>query len=283
MRARWGYFVLPPFLLSLLLLVVTQWLFLRASLHEDLGLGQLDPAYTLSNYIEIATDPTYLRSMLLTIEIALGVTLLSLAMTFPVAYVLARMKPRLAMLLLAAITASSFVSISIKILGMVIVFGADGFISRSLRELGIIHGSLQLLGTMPGVFIGYLHISIGFMVMMLFTVIQTIPRQLEEAAQIHGASRWRMHWRIILPLSLPGITNAALIEFNLLMGAFVSATMLGGGKILTFPVLIQRTLTMVADYGMAAALSAVLLALVLVINIVSMVMLTRGQRRMLAA
>lgn len=280
MNARWGWFVVPPFVLSLLLLVVTQWLFLKASLHPDLGLGEVGPDYTLSNYIEIATDPTYLHSMGLTIAISLGVTLLSLIMTFPVAYIIARMPARFAILLVAAIAASSFVSISIKILGMVIVFGADGIISRTLRDLGIIRDSVQLLGTMQGVVIGYLHLSIGFMVMMLFSVIQTIPRRLEEAAQIHGASRWRVHWRVILPLSLPGVANAALIEFNLLMGAFVSATMLGGGKVLTFPVLIQRTLTMFTDYGMAAALSATLLAFVLLINIASMVMLARGHHRL---
>jgi ABC-type spermidine/putrescine transport system permease subunit I len=283
MNVRWGWLVVPPFVLSLLLLGVTQFLFLKASLHADLGLGEVSADYTVANYLEIATDPTYLRSMELTIGIALGVTLLSLVMTFPVAYIIARMPARFAILLVAAIAASSFVSISIKILGMVIVFGADGIISRTLRELGIIRDSVQLLGTMPGVVIGYLHLSIGFMVMMLFSVIQTIPRRLEEAAQIHGASRWRVHWRVILPLSLPGMANAALIQFNLLMGAFVSATMLGGGKILTFPVLIQRTLTMFTDYGMAAALSATLLAFVLLINVASMVMLARGQQRMAAA
>jgi hypothetical protein len=92
---------------------------------------------------------------------------------------------------------------------------------------------------------------------------------------LDGASRWRVYWRVIVPLSLPGVLNALLIQFNLLMGAFVTVTILGGGKVLTFPVLIQRTLMMFNDYGLAAALSAVLLLIVLIINFTSIVAVTR--------
>ena len=165
------------------------------------------------------------------------------------------------------IVCSSFVSVVIKILGMVIIFAADGVVSRFFRWTGLIENSMQLLGTLTGVIFGYIHLGIGFMVMMLFSVMQTIPVKLEEAAQIHGASRWRVYWRVVMPLSMPGVLNASLIQFNLLMGAFVTATILGGGKVLTFPVLIQRTLIMFNDYGLAAALSAVLMLVVLAINI----------------
>jgi putative spermidine/putrescine transport system permease protein len=188
---------------------------------------------------------------------------------------LARMPARIASLLLAAIVCSSFVSVAIKILGMVIIFSADGAVSQFFRWTGLVEHSMQLLGTMTGVVFGYIHLAIGFMVMMLFSVIQTVPVKLEEAAQIHGASRWRVFLRVVFPLSLPGVLNASLIQFNLLMGAFVTATILGGGKVLTFPVLIQRTLIMFNDYGLAAALSAVLLLIVVLMNLASIVAVTR--------
>jgi putative spermidine/putrescine transport system permease protein len=213
--------------------------------------------------------------MRLTVVLSVVVVALSLVLTFPMAYVLARMPPWLATLLVTAVVGSSFVSVAIKILGFVIIFAADGALSQFLRWLGLIEQSVQLLGTIPGVIFGYIHLSIGFMVMMLFSVIQTIPRRLEEAAQIHGASRWRVYWRVIIPLSVPGAVNASLIQFNLLMGAFVTATILGGGKILTFPVLIQRTLMLFTDYGLAAALSATLLVIVVLINVASVFLVTR--------
>jgi putative spermidine/putrescine transport system permease protein len=275
MTARWGLFLLPPLALTLLMLGFTQFIFLKSSVFADLGLGETGTAFTLENYLEAVTDPLYLNGMKLTLELAIGVVALTLVMTYPVAYVLTRMAPRTASLLLAAIVCSSFVSVAIKILGMVIIFAGDGLVSRFFRWLGVIETSMQLLGTMTGVVFGYLHLAIGFMVMMLFSVLQTIPVKLEEAAQIHGASRLRVFLRVIIPLSLPGVLNAVLIQFNLLMGAFVTATLLGGGKVLTFPVLIQRTLVMFNDYGLASALSAVLLVIVLIINIAATAAVTR--------
>ena len=110
----------------------------------------------------------------------------------------------------------------------------------------------------------------------LFSVIQTIPRSLEEAARIHGASRWRTMWRVVIPLSLPGIVNGSLIVFNLSMGAFVSAALLGGGKVLTLPpVVIERTIVLETTYAMGGTLSAILLGTVLLINAVSVLLVRR--------
>lgn len=257
------------------MLGVTQVIFLKASFFADEGLGQSGDVFTWENYISVITDPLYLRSMRLTLVLAVSVVAITLLMTYPVAYSLARMRARVAGLVLACIVCSSFVSVAIKILGMVIIFSADGVVSRFFRWTGLIETSMQLLGSLTGVIFGYIHLAIGFMVMMLFNVIQTIPVRLEEAAQIHGASRLRVFWRVIVPLSLPGVLNAALIQFNLLMGAFVTATVLGGGKVLTFPVMIQRTLVMFNDNGLAAALAAVLLAIVLLINLLAIGAVTR--------
>jgi putative spermidine/putrescine transport system permease protein len=275
MNARWGFWLLPPLILTVLMLGFTQFIFLKSSFFADTGLGQSGDTITLDNYMSVLTDPLYLRGMRLTLLLSLATVAITLVMTYPVAYSLARMPARIASLLLAAIVCSSFVSVAIKILGMVIIFSADGAVSQFFRWTGLVEHSMQLLGTMTGVVFGYIHLAIGFMVMMLFSVIQTVPVKLEEAAQIHGASRWRVFSRVVFPLSLPGVLNASLIQFNLLMGAFVTATILGGGKVLTFPVLIQRTLIMFNDYGLAAALSAVLLLIVVLINLASIVAVTR--------
>ncbi len=135
---------------------------------------------------------------------------------------------------------------------------------------------------MPGVILGMTHLGISFMVLMLFSVIQTVPRSLEEEAEIHGASRWRVHWRVVIPLSLPGLVSTSLLLFNIIMGAFVSALVLGGGKIMTLPVLIQQSLMIHLEYGMSATLSALLLVFVLTINILSVFLVTRIRAAKLA-
>lgn len=110
---------------------------------------------------------------------------------------------------------------------------------------------------------------------LLYSVMLTIPRSLEEAAQNLGASRWRMHWRVILPLALPGIIASGLIGFNLCMGAFTSAALIGAGKILTLPVLIQRTVIFDTKYGMGATLAVVLLVTGLAVNLLSILLVSR--------
>jgi putative spermidine/putrescine transport system permease protein len=106
--------------------------------------------------------------------------------------------------------------------------------------------------------------------MLLFGVIQNIPASLEEAALVHGASDWRLARRVLLPLAWPGLVTAGLISFNMNMGAFTSAVLLGGGNVLTFPVLIQRKIILEVDYPTAAALSVLLTLAVVIINLVAL-------------
>lgn len=275
MKARWELLLLPPLAVSLLLLGVSQFIFLRASLYKDLGLGRFGSEIDFSNYAALFQDPFYLNSLLLTVEVSVLVVLCSVLVGFPAAYVLARMQSKWSNILLSALVATSFVTIVIKVLGLIIIFSAEGPVNSALRWLALIDRPIRLTGTVGGVVVGLLHYTLGFMILVLFSVIQTIPRSLEEAALIHGASRTRTFWRIVVPLSLPGLIGGALIVFNLSMGAFTSAALLGGGRVLTLPVLIQRTILLENKYAMAAALSALLLALVLAINLASIVIVSR--------
>jgi len=275
MRANWGLVLLPPLVLSMVLLFGPQIMFLRASFYEDLGIGRLGPDFTFVNYILAFTDSFYYESLLLNFQLSASVTLLSLLVAFPVAYRIARMTSRWAMIVLAAIIVSAFLSVAIKILGMMILFAANGALNRFLLWTGVITDTIGIIGTMPGIIFGLVHLSISFKVLMLFSVIQTVPRSLEEAAEIHGAKRWRVYWRVVIPLSLPGIISVSLLSFNLVMGAFVSALVLGGGKIFTLPVLIQQSLMLFSEFGMSAALSAILMVFVFTINIISVILVTR--------
>jgi putative spermidine/putrescine transport system permease protein len=278
MRTRWELLVVPPLLLSLGLLVATQAIFIRLSFFEDEGLGIVGDVPGFLNYVQVFTDPFYLESLKITAIIALLVVAVSLLAGYPAAYVLARMPSRWAGALLAMLVASSFITIVIKVLGLIIIFGADGPLTAALRGLGIIEAPIRFIGNPGSVVIGLTQYTIGFFVILLFGVIQTVPRSLEEAAEIHGASRMRVMWRVVLPLTFPGALAGALIVFNLAMGAFTSAALLGGGRVLTVPVLIQRTLLIETKYGMTAALSVVLLASVMLINLVSAVLAARLHR-----
>ena len=283
MKAKWGWFVWPALLSSGAMLFASQAVFLRISFYRDLGFGRVDPDVTLVNYFRVLSDPFYLRSLELTVEVSLIVVLVSLLCGYPAAYILARMRSRWATALLAAIVVTALVAEVIKVLGLIVLFSADGFLNRSLLRLGLVAAPITILGSIGGVVVGLLHFTLGFIILLLFSVIKTIPRSLEEAARIHGASRWRVSWRIVLPLSLPGLVAGGLVIFNLSMGAFTAAALLGGGRILTLPVLIERTMILETKYAMAACLSAVLMGFVVVINVSSMALMPRLRRAELGA
>ncbi len=280
----WGWLLVPPLLLLATLLVASQALFIVGSFHRDLGLGRTASAWELRNYARVLTDGLYLQCLWITVKVSALATLGTLLLAYPVAYVIARMRSRWAMVLLAGIVASTFITIVVKVFGLMIIFAGNGLLNRSLVGLGIVAQPVKVLGTEQGVVIGLMQFTLGFGVLLLYSVVQTIPRSLEEAAQAHGASRFRVFRRVLLPLSLPGLTVGGLMIFNMCMGAFTSAALLGGGRILTLPVLIQRTIMMEVKYSMAATLAVVLLAAVLFINLLSVLLMRRMRmgRRMIA-
>ncbi len=275
MKTRWELVMLPSFIVIGILIVASQYVFLKGSFYKDLGLGRIGDTAVLDNYIRFFTDPFYLRTLWITIKTSALAAFFTLLLGFPVAYLIARMRSRWSMLLLAGIVVATFVTIVIKVFGLIIIFAADGWVNKMLLGLHIVDRPYTIIGNQVGVVVGLMHFTLGFGVLLLYSVIQTIPRSLEEAAQIHGASRFRMHLRVLLPLSLPGITVGSLMIFNMCMGAFTSAALLGGGRVFTLPVLIQRTVMMEVKYSMAGTLSAILLITVLLINLLSVFLLRR--------
>ena len=275
MNIRWDFLLIPSFVVSFVLLAASQLTFLRGSLSTDLGLGILSPTIGTANYETLFTDEFYLRSLWLTIKVSAIATLCTLMMSFPVAYVIARMRSRWAMVMLAGVVVSSFVTIVIKVYGLIVIFSADGGLNTLLMSMRLLDKPYTIIGNVPGVVVGLMQFTMGFAVLLLYGVVRTIPTSLEEAATIHGASRARVFWRVVLPLSLPGVIVGSLMMFNLCMGAFTSASLLGGGRVFTLPVLIQRSVIVETKYGMGATFAAVLLASVIVINLVSVFLVKR--------
>ena len=267
-RARaWRWLLWPALGLSFALFALPQVFFIAMGLHRNLGFGRISESYSLVNYVRILTDPLYLSSFALTLELSLAVTAIGLVLGFPTAYVLARTRARWASFLVSVLLISSFITVVIKVLGLIVILGQNGLVNTVLLRLGLLRVPLALLSNQPGVLIGLVHYTLPFLVLILFGMIQTIPRSLEEAAEIQGATRWAVFRRVLLPLAMPAVIAGGLIAFNMSMGAFTSAVLLGGGRVLTLPVLIQRKIVFDVDYPLGSALSTALVVSVLVFNV----------------
>ena len=275
MWVRWWILLIPPLVVGFTLVAASQFVFLRASFFEDLGLGRVGDELILGNYIQFLTDGFYLKILWVTVKTSALAALFTLILGFPVAYLIARMRSKWSMILLAGIVVSTFITIVIKVYGLIVIFSANGLFNQTMLGIGLFDKPFSVFGNEIGVVIGLMHFTLGFGVLLLYSIIQTIPRSLESAAQIHGASRWRVYYRVIFPLSLPGVTATLLMVFNMCMGAFTSAALLGGGRVFTLPVMIQRIVMMDIKYSMGATIAAVLLVSVIVINILSIYLLRR--------
>ena len=264
-RRSYDLALLAALLVSLLLFVLPLFFFIRQSFYESQGLGLVGDSLSLRNYADILTDTFYLEVFWRTTRLSAVAALVGLLLAYPTAYVLARSQSRWTRSLIVLLLITSFVSIIVKVLGLTVLMGSQGPIAAAMRWLT--GTSASMLHNQFAVQVGLVQYSLPLVVMLLFGVIQTIPRSLEEAACVSGASDWRLFRRILLPLSFNGVLTAGLIAFNMNMGAFTSAVLLGGGNVLTVPVLIQRKIVLDVDYPVAAALAVLLTCGVFAINI----------------
>lgn len=279
-QRSWDLALFPSLLLCASLLVLSQGLFLRGSLHQDLGFGQSSPAVSLFNFREIAADAYYWRALLVSIVVSTAATFLTLAIAFPLGYVLARMEGRLSMALLAGVVVSSFVTIVVKVLGLLLLFSSNGPINHVLQGLGFVSAPVAIIGTNAGVVVGLMYYTLGFATLLFYSLIVTVPRSVEEAAEIHGASRFGVLFKIVLPICLPGIAAGLLMVFSICMGGFSSTVLIGSGKVMTIPIVLQRAVMLENSYGMGAALAILLLITVLVINATAAMLLHRARKNM---
>ena len=264
--------LVAAFVASALLFLVPQFFFIRQSLLPNLSPGIVGDTISLDNYRAIVTDPFYWGVFGRTIALSAVSVAAGLALAFPTAYLLARIGSRVVRWLIVLLLISSFVSVVVKVLGLTLLLGTDGPVVRALRALSFGLWDVRLLHNDASVAIGLVQYTLPLLVMILFGVIQNVPPSLEEAAVVHGASDFRAFRRVLLPLLWPGTLATALIAFNMNMGAFTSAVLLGGGKVLTVPIMIQRKIILETDYPNAAALALLLTLAVVVMNLAALKM-----------
>ena len=269
-RRAYDLGLVVAFLGSAILFVVPQFFFIRQSLLPNLGPGLVGDVASLDNYRVIVTDGFYIDVFLRTIVLSAVSVAFGLLLAFPTAYLLARIGSGIVRWLIVLLLISSFVSVVVKVLGLTLLLGTDGPVVAMLRALSFGLWDIRLLHNDTSVVIGLVQYTMPLLVMILFGVIQNIPVSLEEAALVHGASDWRVFRRVLLPLLWPGIVAASLIAFNMNMGAFTSAVLLGGGRVLTVPIMIQRKIILETDYPNAAALSLLLTLAVVLVNLAAL-------------
>jgi putative spermidine/putrescine transport system permease protein len=275
--------IAPAALLFVLFFVLPFGVMAMLSLLSGNPVSNPDVVFTGRHYERLFESDLYFDALVATLRIGAITTLIALAIGYPLAHWMARMRSRLGhALLLMAVVAPLLTGVVVRTFAWMTLLGDRGVINTTLEWLALIERPVPLMYNEFGVIIGLVHIYVPFMVLTLVGVIGRIDRALEEAARGLGASRTRTFLEVTLPLSLPGIVAGSLLVFALAISAYVTPVLLGGSSVLTVPILIYQQVSASFNLGFAGALGAVLLAVALVLVLGYNTILGRltGERRM---
>ncbi|WP_068115936.1 ABC transporter permease [Tropicimonas marinistellae] len=224
---------------------------------------EIVPGPDFGNYIRIFTEPPLTRAIFVSLEITAIVTILSVLLAWPLAWIIATRVPakwqRLALLLAVLPFWTSYV---VRSYSWALVLGEKGIVMNTLVGLHILSEPVQIMATRTATVIGFTHFFVMLLTLTIYSNLVQLSPNYARAAEDLGASRWQVIRLVILPLTLPGVVTGAFLTFVLCIGDYITPQILGGNNELTLPQLIMLQLGRRGDYPMASALSVVLMAMV---------------------
>ena len=251
-----GFVTLLLFIPYVLLLVHSFWRLRNGAITHEL---------TLENYRRLFGTELYPNTILFSAGIAIRVTLFSLLLAYPLAYLLAFKVRRHKQLMYMAVIIPLWVSYLVRAYAWKIILGQEGILNGLLHAAGIIDQPLTfLLYSRWAVILALTHIYTPFTLMPIYAVLEAIPPALKEASQDLYAGRWQTFLRIVLPLSLPGVLAGSTFAFVLSMGDFLAPQLLGGNdSALMVSNLVWSLFGVAYNWPLGAAVSVIVLLLTL--------------------
>ncbi|UVC12182.1 ABC transporter permease (plasmid) [Rhizobium sp. TH2] len=281
--SRWGLRKAVPLLLpAYLWLIVAIFLPLSAmvsfSFLTDLPLSGREWSFTTGNYEAFFSTSVYAKLLLSSLRLGLEVTFWCLVLGFPTAYVLAKVfkgRSREAIFLLVILPFWS--NGLVRIFSWAMVLREGGILDTGLNAILPFKINIDLMYSYPAVIIGLVHSYVPYIVLTCYLSLQAIDDSLIEAARSLGASRPTVLRRLILPLAVPGIIAGAVLVFVPVVGSFMEPRILGGRTGTFYGTVIEDQFVAVFNWPLGAALSFILLAVVLVILAAASPVLRRVQ------
>lgn len=221
-----------------------------------------DAGLTLHNYAR-ALDPLYLGVVMHSAWLALLTTSISLLIAYPCVLALRSLQPGARMVTLALLVVPSWLNLLIKNYAWITILRREGIINSALRALGVISEPLPLLFNDGAVLVGLVHTYLPFMILPLFVAVDRMDWSLVEAARDLGAGWWKAFRHVVIPQTRAGMLVGSILVFIPTLGAFVTPDLLGGAQSLMVANVIESQVLQVRDWPLAAALSMMLIALVL--------------------
>jgi spermidine/putrescine transport system permease protein len=218
---------------------------------------------TLEHYQRIF-GPIFFPVFVNSIWIALLTTIICLLAGYPLAFFIStRKNARVQQFALFLVILPFWTNFLVRTYAWRILLGTEGTINITLMNLHLISEPLQLLNTRLAVLIGLIYAELPFMILPIYTSVERFDFRLVEAAHDLGANDWRAFWRVVFPLTLPGVFAGCILVFIPSIGAFITPDLLGGTQGIMIGNLIQGQFRGSGNWPLGSAASVVMMGLVM--------------------
>ncbi len=246
--------------LGIAFVVPLVWL-VRMSLNQGGAAGAIIETISLETYRGALTDSFTWQVTWNSLKLGLVVTAFTLLVSYPVALFLARTTSRFRGVLIALAVAPLLTSQVVRTFGWLVLLGDTGVVNGILIEAGLITTPLELANNYTGAVIALVEILMPYAILAMLSGFGRISAELEQAAGSLGANRWKVFYRVTLPLSMPGLLTAGLLVFVLTISSFITPSLVGGGRVFVLATEIYTQAKTTLNWPLAAALSMLLLVM----------------------
>ncbi|HWK97072.1 MAG TPA: ABC transporter permease [Pseudolabrys sp.] len=253
----WPWLLLTPLALYLAIFFVVP-------LVDVVVMSFTEPKLTLANYTHVLTGALYQRVFINTFATALLVTVVCLFVGYPLAYLMTRVSPRNAMLILTLVTMSFWTSFLVRTYAWMVLLGDSGPIIAFIKAIGI-QNPPHLLFTRFASTLAMVHILAPYMIMNIYSVMRKIDPVLIRSAQSLGAKSGSLFRHVYLPLTAPGIANGSVLVFVICLGFYVTPVLLGSPREQMIAGLIGHQIDEFLAFGLGSAMAVILLIITLTI------------------
>jgi spermidine/putrescine transport system permease protein len=222
--------------------------------------GGIELPWTAETYQRLF-DPLYLAIFFRSAALAAAATLLCFVLAFPAALFISRAR-RHKYLYLQLVMLPFWTSFLVRTYAWLFLLRDTGLVNTALQAVGIIHTPLPLLYSSGAVLLGLVYGYLPFMVLPIYATLERLDPALLEAAADLGARPWSALFRVVVPLSRPGIAAGSILVFIPCLGAYLTPDLLGGGRVVLVGNLVQNQFTTARDWPFGSAVSILLMALV---------------------
>ena len=222
-------------------------------------------AVTLSRYIAFFQDPYYIKIFVRTLRIALICTLVCMILGIPTAYFISRVSKKWRGILMPIALFPMLTNSVIRAFAWINILGKNGIVNQILSALHLVDQPLSMLYTEFSVLVGTIYLFLPLMIITLVGVMENIDNDMMEAAESLGASRLLSFFKVILPMSIPGIITGAVLVFTGAMTAYTTPQLLGGPKNMLLSTLIYQRAMTLNDWTGASVVALVMIVTTLIV------------------